>query len=111
MAKYISHFLLISGLLLCSNCFAEHDLVSASPQELARGVGHFEKAHSLLIAAIREYDQGYKIVSTDKVLDSASWRGTILEKAKELEVVLAPKAREIKVGSRFNADPRLLKTK
>jgi hypothetical protein len=87
------------------------DLLSASPQEMAVGIGHLERAHSLLVAAIREFDDGYKTVNTDKVLDSAKWRGSILERAKELEVVLSPKAREIKVGSRYSPDSRLLKTK
>ena len=95
----------------CTTVEAQETLTSASPQELAVGIGHYQKAHSLLIAALREFDKGYKVVSTDKVLDSSSWRGTVLEKAKELEVILAPQAREIKVGSKYSADSRLLKSK
>lgn len=110
MIRYISYLFLLA-LFIPSSVYAEQSLTSANPQELARGIGHYQKAHSLLIAALREFDLGYKIVSTDKVLDSSAWRGSVLEKAKELEVLLAPKAREIKVGSRYNADTRLLNTK
>jgi hypothetical protein len=114
-----SKFLFLSLALsaLCSSSVfaqseaSDSDLLSASPQELAVGVGHFERAHSLLAAAVREFDLGYKKVNTDKVLEASKWRGSLLERAKELEVVLSPKAREIKVGSRYSPDTRLLKTK
>lgn len=93
------------------NCLAEdtaESLLTNDPQKLSRGIGHFEKSRSLLLAAIREFDNGYNYVKTDQVLDATAWRKTLLARAEELETILSPKPREIKAGSRYEPDSRIL---
>jgi hypothetical protein len=83
-------------------------LLTDNPQKLARGLGHFERSRSMLLAAIREFDSGYKYVKTDQVLDAELWRKTLLARAQELETILSPEPREIKAGSRYEPDSRIL---
>lgn len=91
------------------NCNAQSNtLLDSDPQKLARGIGHFERARSLLLASIREFDSGYKYVKTDQVLDADVWRKTLLDRAKELETILSPQAREIKSGSAYQPNSGLL---
>lgn len=83
-------------------------LLNANPQSMARGIGHFERARSLLLAAVREFDSGYKYVKPDQVIDSEAWRKSILTRAEEMESLLSPRPREAKVGSRFEPNSGLL---
>lgn len=81
---------------------------NASPDDLAEAIGRYAKARSLLIAAIREFDLGYKVAKPDAILNSAEWRSDLLKRAADLERVLAPQPRVSKRTVRFEADPRLL---
>jgi len=83
-------------------------LLSADPESLAIATGHYAKSRSLLLAAIREFDEGYKMANPDLLLDSKIFRNTLISRAKELEHVLDPQPRASKTGVRFNPDPRLL---
>lgn len=104
-------FAIIISTLGQSDGFAQSsggDLLNNDPSRLARGIGHFERSRSLLLAAIREFDSGYKYAKTDQLLDADLWRQNILSRAKELEVILSPKAREIKAGSSYEPNPALI---
>ena len=81
---------------------------TASPQKTARAIGHYARARSLLIAAIREFDAGAKIADPSTLLDPTVWRSSLEEKAKELERVLDPQPRITSEGVKFSADHRLL---
>lgn len=83
-------------------------LLSADPESLAIATGHYAKSRSLLLAAIRAFDEGYKLANPDLILDSKVFRNTLISRAKELEHVLDPQPRASKTGVRFNPDPRLL---
>lgn len=83
-------------------------LLDSDPQSISRGLGHYERARSLLLAAVREFDSGYSYVKTDQVLEANVWRKTILSRAEELETILSPKPRELKAGSNYQPDSRLL---
>ena len=78
------------------------------PEILSAAIGHFARARSLLIAALREFDQGYKLAKPDSILDSKEWRSDLISRAEDLERVLSPQARASRFSVRYDADPRLL---
>lgn len=80
----------------------------ASGEKLAIAVGHYARARSLLIAAVREFDKGYKLANPNVLLDSQQWRSTLLDRTQELDRVLDPQPRASRTGVRFEADTRLL---
>ena len=83
-------------------------LQKADGETLSAGIGHFARARSLLLAAIREFDLGLAKVNPDMLLDSAKWRETLMERAGEIERVLDPQPRASKGGVRYEPDSRLL---
>ena len=83
-------------------------LQRASGAQLASAVGHYARARSLLIAAVREFDQGLKAANPDILIDSTEWRDSILDRAEDLEKVLAPQPGTTERGVYFNPDSRLL---
>lgn len=85
-------------------------LERASGEDLASAIGHYAKSRSLLLAAIREFDLGYKLARPDSLLNSKEWRNGVINKAQELERVLAPQPRVTHSGVKFEGDNRLLKT-
>ena len=84
-------------------------LERATGSKLSKAMGHYARARSLLIAAIQEFDKGYAIATPDAILDSKSWRGSVIDRTRELERVLDPQPRMSESGSRYDADSRLLK--
>lgn len=85
-------------------------LERANQEALSAAVGHYARARSLLIAAIREFDDGYKIAKPDAILNSKLWRESVISRAEELEKILAPQPRITKTGVKFRGDNRLLQT-
>jgi hypothetical protein len=83
-------------------------LEGASGEKLAKATAHYARARSLLIAAVNEFDKGYKIATPDALLDSREWRTTLIDRAEELQKVLDPQPRASREGLRFDADTRLL---
>jgi hypothetical protein len=80
----------------------------ASGEKLATAVGHYARARSHIIAAIREFDTGRKFADPEPLLDSSQWRNNLISRAEELEKVLDPQPRSSKSGARFDPDPRLM---
>ncbi|MCO6432478.1 MAG: hypothetical protein J5J00_16615 [Deltaproteobacteria bacterium] len=95
-------------LIVPASSHAESSLGRVSGEQLASAVGHYARARSLLIEAIREFDRGHKIADPDALMDSKRWRATLLDRAKELERVLDPQPKASRSGIKFNADKRLL---
>jgi hypothetical protein len=83
-------------------------LERATGERLATAVGHYARSRSLLIAAINEFDKGYKVANPDAVLDSKEWRATLIDRAEELQKILDPQPRVTRGGVKFDADSRLL---
>ena len=83
-------------------------LEKASGERLASAVGHYARARSLLIAAVNEFDKGYKIANPEAILDSKEWRATLIDRADELRKILDPQPRVTRGGVKFDADSRLL---
>jgi hypothetical protein len=83
-------------------------LDSVSTEVKGAAVGHYNRSRSLIIAAINEFDRGYKVANPDMLIDSAKLRQCLLDAAAELEKVTSPQGRETKGGVKYDADSRLL---
>lgn len=83
-------------------------LARASGEELASASGHYARARSLLIAAVREFDRATHYARPDLLVDGKEWRNAVLDRAEELEKVLAPQPRLTEGGVQFSPDTRLL---
>lgn len=112
MREFIYVFLISGALLFGSTqsvlAEAAVPLQKAEGEKLSIAVGHYARSRSLLIAALREFDEGLKVVNPDALLDSAAFRNTLLDKTKDLEKVLDPQPRVSKSGVRYQPDTRLL---
>lgn len=105
----VAHCLLtaIICFLISQPVYAE-DLIRAEGETLAMATGHYARARSLLIEALKEFDRAQKIADPSALLDVNLWRDTLLDRSKELERVLDPQPRASNSGVVFGADKRLL---
>jgi hypothetical protein len=87
---------------------ASVSIATASSEQMAAAIGHYARARSLLIAAVREFDKGMSKADASPLLDTYVWRESMISHAAELERILSPKPRESKTGVQFEPDPRLL---
>lgn len=78
----------------------------AKGEKLATAMGHYGRARSLLVAAIREFDKGFAIVDPNALLDTRMWRDSLLDRADELARLLDPQPRATKGGVKFGAETR-----
>ncbi|MCB0353703.1 MAG: hypothetical protein KDD64_09270 [Bdellovibrionales bacterium] len=83
-------------------------LERAKGPALHKAVGHYARARSLLIAAVREFDQATALVNPQALLDQDAFRKALLDRAEDLETVLDPQPRASEIGVRFEPDSRLL---
>jgi hypothetical protein len=83
-------------------------IAQARGERLSIAIGHYARARSLLIAAIREFDRGMGKADASPLLDVEEWRGNLITRAQELEKVLDPQPRSSRAGVKYEADPRLL---
>ena len=85
-------------------------LERADGETLAEAIGHYARARSLLIAAIREFDTATNIAKPDALINGSAWRSDLMSRAEELNHILAPQPRASKGGVTFSPDTRLLNT-
>lgn len=85
-------------------------LERADGDTLAQAVGHYARTRALLLSAIQEFDRACKIAKPNAILDSEAWREDLINRARDLEKILAPQPRITKGGVKFEGDRRLLKT-
>ncbi len=78
----------------------------AKGEKLATAMGHYARARSLLVAAIREFDKGYGIVDPNALLDSRMWRESLLDRSEELARLLDPQPRATRGGVKFGSETR-----
>lgn len=83
----------------------------AEGEKLATAVGHFARSRALLLSAIREFDKGLKHANPQTLIDVNEWRNSTLDRAEDLERILAPQPRTSEAGVNFEADSRLLSDK
>lgn len=77
-------------------------LQTAKGEKLAVASGHYARARALLIASVREFDQGLDLVDPSALVDTQKWRKSVLDRAEELARVLDPQPRSSRSGIRFD---------
>jgi len=90
----------------------ERDRESYSEQRektrINRATAHYARSRSLLLAAIDEFDKGRQLADPSLLLNGDQWRAGLVEKAKQMERVIAPRPREADAGVALPSDSRLL---
>lgn len=72
------------------------------------GIKHYAQARNLLLTAVREFDLGVRLANPQILVDISAWRNSILDRAEDLNRILAPKPRESETGTTYTPDSRLL---
>jgi len=80
----------------------------ASPAAQSIAIGHFARTRSLLVAALNEFEAGARKADPSSLIDTARFSENIKARARELDRVLDPQARESESGVKYSADERLL---
>lgn len=80
----------------------------SAPDKAASALGHYARARTLLIGALQEFDKGRRIAQPDPLVNSVDWRETVILRAKELELLIDPRARSTNGGVKYEGDRRLL---
>lgn len=107
--RFLAAWSCLSTLLIAAPAAAdEADFTRAEGAELYNAVAHYARSRALLLAAIRAFDEGTKLANPNALLDSAEWRSNLVERAKDLEILLDPQPRVSNGGVRFEAQPSLL---
>lgn len=102
---------LISGAtLLPQRALAEKGgaIERASGERLATAVGHYARSRTLLLSAIKEFDEGMREANANTLLDASRFRATLINRVEELERVLDPQPRVTKTGIKYSGDTRLM---
>lgn len=100
-------FVAILGSMLClaGSVMAES---YASPERQETALGHYSRARSLLLEAVKEFEMGRKIARPDLLVDPEEWRISVISRTEELNRILDPKPRISRQGVRFNAEKLLI---
>jgi len=81
----------------------------AGPERTQAAIGHYSRARTLLVEAMREFEAGRQIARPDLVLNAETWKAGVTARAEELGHIIAPQARETSGGVRFPESPSTLK--
>lgn len=87
---------------------SEGSYTGSSVRPSPAALGHYARARSMLIEALREYERGRSIAQPDMIFDGNQWRSGIVSRADELSRLLDPRPREVETGVRFRENPYLL---
>lgn len=82
---------------------------AADAEDTAAAIGHYHRARTMLVAAVREFDKGYKLASPEAVLNGQQWRQEVLDRAEDLIKVLDPQPRVSRSGVRYESSSSLLR--
>lgn len=88
--------------------YENNPIAYSAPDKAAAALGHYARARTLLIGALQEFDKGRRIAQPDPLVNSVDWRETIILRAKELELLIDPRARSTNGGVKYEGDRRLL---
>lgn len=80
----------------------------AGPERTQAAMGHYARARTLLVEAMREFEAGKDIAKPDLILNSETWKAGVSARADELGHVISPEARESTGGTRFKENHSLL---
>ncbi|MDD2943487.1 MAG: hypothetical protein PHC51_11055 [bacterium] len=80
----------------------------ASPERQETALGHYSRARTLLLEAVKEFEMGRKIARPDLLVDPEEWRISVISRTEELNRILDPKPRITRQGVRFSAEKLLI---
>lgn len=83
----------------------------AGVERTQAAIGHYSRARTLLVEAMREFDAGKEIARPDLILNSETWKAGVSARADELSHVISPQGRETTGGVRFKESQALLNQK
>jgi hypothetical protein len=83
----------------------------AGVERTQAAIGHYARARTLLVEAMREFDAGKEIARPDLILNSETWKAGVSARADELAHVISPQGRETTGGVRFKESQALLNQK
>jgi hypothetical protein len=81
---------------------------AAKGAELTKASGHWHRARTHLMSALREFDRANELVNPDSVLDAQQWRSHMMNRIVDLDRLLSPQPRASETGVRYEAAPELL---
>ena len=84
-----------------SNAWAD---AYASEEAANRAVGHYARARALLIEALSEFEHAESIAKPDLLIDTESWKLSVVTRTEDLNRVLDPKPKVSRSGARFKAN-------
>ena len=84
------------------------NIAKAEGENLAEAIGHYSRSRALLLSALREFDKGLKLANPQILIDVKEFRNTILDRAEDLEKVIAPQPKATRKGVQFTPDSRLM---
>ncbi|MCI5066193.1 hypothetical protein MRY87_10750 [bacterium] len=102
---------LILGVLFSSTVAAQAGPVlieRADGRELSKATGHWARARTYMVKALREFDRGTEVVDPDALIDAGELRSRILDHIQVLGRVIDPQPRATEGGVRYGAAPELL---
>jgi hypothetical protein len=73
----------------------------AGPERTQAAIGHYARARTLLVEAMKEFEAGREIARPDLILNAETWKAGVSARADELGHIISPQARETSGGARF----------
>ncbi len=104
-----------SGLLVVAAFFSFASLNEAEAQRYASkersnvAVGHYARARTMMVEALKEFEQGRRLARPDLLVDSEDFRLRLISLTEQLNRVVDPQPRVTRQGAIFRASPRLIR--
>lgn len=81
----------------------------ASTERSSAAVSHYARARSLMVEAVREFEEARTLARPDMFFNGDEWRTSVVSRAEDLNRVLDPKPRVTRSGVTFRANPALIR--
>lgn len=81
----------------------------AAKERKNAAVGHYARARSMMVEALKEFEQGRRLARPDLLLDSEDFRLKLISLTEDLNRVIDPKPRITRDGAVFRANPRMVR--
>lgn len=80
----------------------------ASPEETAAAIGHYARARTMLMEALKEFERARELAKPDQIVNGDEWRNTLVSRATDLDRLISPEPRISRTGVRFEPSHALL---
>lgn len=105
----------VSGLLVLVAFFSFASPKKAEAQRYASkqrsnvAIGHYSRARTMMVEALKEFEQGRRLARPDLLLDSEDFRLRLISLTEQLNRVVDPLPKTTRQGAIFTANPRLIR--